>query len=266
MSHGRAESELSSLSSHTESCSRSEASAQVPGTDDQVEWAIAELMDVLAERADDPHAQAALQTLRDAFSVVRTRASTDPLTGLMNRASFDRVLPEALARARENHSELALLFMDLDGFKSVNDKNGHPTGDSLLKEVARRATSSVREDDLLARYGGDEFVVLLELLSDRGVVDDIATRIIDTLSAPIVLADMQVQLSVSIGVALFPDHARDAGELVLHADAAMYWAKHEGGNRYMVWREESDDRSGSYARFESNQRSTSAANVPVRRA
>jgi diguanylate cyclase (GGDEF)-like protein len=249
MSHGRTDRELSS-----------------PQSDDKVEWAIAELKDVLAERAQDPHAQAALQTLRDAFTVARKRASIDPLTGLMNRASFDRVLPEALARAIRTQSEIALLFMDLDGFKSVNDKRGHPAGDVLLKEVARRVTSSVREDDLLARYGGDEFVVLLESLSDRGVINAMATRIIDTLSAPLSVDGMEVQLSVSIGVALFPQHARDATELVLHADAAMYWAKHEGGDRYTVWREESDDQSGSYARFESNQRSTSRTDIPLRRA
>jgi diguanylate cyclase (GGDEF)-like protein len=249
MSHGRTDRELSSSPS-----------------DDKVEWAIAELMDVLAERADDPHAQAALQTLRDAFTVARKRASIDPLTGLMNRASFDRVLPEALARAARTQSELALLFMDLDGFKSVNDKNGHPAGDSLLKEVARRVTSSVREDDLLARYGGDEFVVLLESFADRGVISAIAARIIDTLSAPLSVEGIDVQLSVSIGVALFPDHAHDAKELVLRADAAMYWAKHEGGDRYIVWREESDDQSGSYARFETSQRSTVATGMPLRRA
>ena len=249
MSHGRTDRELSS-----------------PQADDKVEWAIAELTDLLAERADDPHARAAMQTLRDAFSVVHTRASTDPLTGLMNRASFDRVLPEALARAARTHSEAALLFMDLDGFKSVNDKNGHPAGDMLLKEVAQRVMSSVREDDLLARYGGDEFVVLLESLSDRNVIDAIATRIIDTLSAPLTVEGIEVKLSVSIGVALFPDHARDASELVLRADAAMYWAKHEGGDRYVVWREERSAQSGSYARFESSQRSTSGTGLPLRRA
>jgi diguanylate cyclase (GGDEF)-like protein len=249
MSHGRTDRELSS-----------------PQTDDKVESAIAELMDVLAERAEDPHAQAALQTLRDAFTTVRTRASTDPLTGLMNRASFDRVLPEALARAERTGSEAALLFMDLDGFKGVNDKSGHSTGDALLKEVARRVTSSVRDDDLLARYGGDEFVVLLDSLPDRQVIQAIATRIIDTLSAPICLEGEQIRLSISIGVALFPDHAREARELVLRADAAMYWAKHEGGDRLMIWRPESGDQSGSYARFETSQRSTVATDIPLRRA
>jgi diguanylate cyclase (GGDEF)-like protein len=127
-------------------------------------------------------------------------------------------------------------------------------------------TSSVREDDLLARYGGDEFVVLLESLSDREVINAIATRIIDTLSTPLLVEGKDVQLSVSIGVALFPDHARDAQELVLHADAAMYWAKHEGGDRYMVWREGSSDQSGSYARFESSQHPSSPTDMRFRRA
>ncbi len=249
MSHGRTERELSS-----------------PQGDERVEWALAELVDVLAERAEDPHAQAALQTLRDAFSVVHTRASIDPLTGLMNRASFDRILPEALARASRTESELALLFMDLDGFKSVNDRNGHPAGDTLLKEVARRVTTSVRDDDLLARYGGDEFVVLLESLPDRQVINAIATRIIETLSAPIEVEGRELRLSISIGIALFPHHARDAKQLVLHADAAMYLAKQEGGDRYLIWCDRSSDQSPSYAKLESNQRSTTAADVPVRRA
>ena len=235
MSHGRTERELSS-----------------PHGDEKVEWALAELVDVLAERADDPHAQAALQTLRDAFSVVHTRASIDPLTGLMNRASFDRILTESLAHATRTESELALLFMDLDGFKSVNDRNGHPAGDILLKEVARRVTSSVRDDDLLARYGGDEFVVLLESLADRQVVSAIASRIIETLSAPIEVEGRELRLSISIGIALFPHHACDAKQLVLRADAAMYLAKHEGGDRYLIWREQDSEQSGAYARLENN--------------
>jgi diguanylate cyclase (GGDEF)-like protein len=248
MSHGRTERELSS-----------------PHSEDKVEWAIAELVDVLAERAEDPHALAALQTLRDAFSVVQTRASIDPLTGLMNRSSFDRILPEALARAARTETELALMFMDLDGFKSVNDENGHPAGDSLLKEVARRVTSSVRDDDLLARYGGDEFVVLLESLPDRQVIHAIATRIIDTLSAPILVEGRELRLSISIGIALFPNHAREARELVLRADAAMYVAKHEGGDRFVIWHEQSDA-SGSYVKLENSQRSTAATEMPLRRA
>jgi diguanylate cyclase (GGDEF)-like protein len=248
MSHGRTERELSS-----------------PHGEDKVEWAIAELVDVLAERAEDPHALAALQTLRDAFSVVQTRASIDPLTGLMNRSSFDRILPEALARASRTETELALMFMDLDGFKSVNDENGHPAGDTLLKEVARRVTSSVRDDDLLARYGGDEFVVLLESLPDRQVIHAIATRIIDTLSAPILVEGRELRLSISIGIALFPNHAREARELVLRADAAMYVAKHEGGDRFVIWHEQSDA-SGSYVKLENSQRSTAATEMPLRRA
>jgi diguanylate cyclase (GGDEF)-like protein len=236
--------------------------------DERVERALSELQEVLADRADDPHARAALATLRDAFCVAHTRASLDPLTGLMNRASFDRALELAIAHAARAHSPAAVLFMDLDGFKTVNDQRGHAVGDLLLREVAARIMTSVREDDLLARYGGDEFVVLLEQLTDPHVVHAIASRVIEALSHPFSADGLTVRLSVSIGVALFPEHGASAEELLACADAAMYEAKRNGGDRYLIGavRERKDDQSGAYARFDTSQRSTSAADVPLRRA
>src|SRR5690348_3028401 len=99
----------------------------------RVEWALSELKQVLADRADDPHARAALDALRDAFCVAETRASSDPLTGLMNRSSFAQALEAALADAARTETQAALMFMDLDGFKSINDEQGHLVGDQLLK-------------------------------------------------------------------------------------------------------------------------------------
>lgn len=235
--------------------------------DERVETAIRELQEVLADRLDDPHARAALETLRDAFCVAHSRASLDPLTGLMNRASFDREIEVLLERAARAGTEAALLFLDLDGFKAVNDQRGHPAGDSLLKEVAQRVMGCVREDDLLARYGGDEFVVVLEPITDRNVLHTIAERIIECLSGTFTVDGMHVRLSVSVGVALFPLHGEKSVELIARADAAMYEAKRSGGDRYMVWAAPgSADQSGSYARFENSQRSTSGTDVPFRRA
>ena len=236
-----------------------------PPRDERVETAIRDLEEVLADRLDDPHANAALETLRDALCVARDLASVDPLTGLMNRAWFDRELELLLARAGQASAEAALLFLDLDGFKAVNDQHGHPAGDLLLKEVAQRVLGCVRDDDLLARYGGDEFVVVLEPILDRSVVHAIAERIIECLSGTFTVDGTHVRLSVSVGVALFPLHGTTSADLIAHADAAMYRAKREGGNRYRVWSTDCDQ-SGSYAKFENSQRSTSASDIPLRRA
>ncbi len=236
--------------------------------DERVEWAIRELREVLADRADDPHARAALDTLREAFFLAHTRASVDPLTGLMNRASFDRSLDVMIGRAARTQSAAALLFMDLDGFKAVNDQRGHRVGDALLKEVASRIMACVREDDLLARYGGDEFVVLLEQVSDLQVVHAVAARVTEALSRSFTADGLLLGLSVSIGIALFPEHGLSAEELLARADAAMYAAKREGGDRYLVVPsgERLVGQSGSYAKFDSSQRSTSPADMPLRRA
>lgn len=234
--------------------------------DERVEWALRELQQVLADRADDPHARAALATLRDAFCVAHTRASLDPLTGLTNRASFDRSLDLAIAHAARTHSPAAVLFMDLDGFKAVNDQRGHAVGDVLLREVAARIMTCVREDDLLARYGGDEFVVLLEQLTDPEVVHAVASRVIEALSRSFAVDGLTVRLSVSIGVALFPDHGESADELLACADSAMYEAKRKGGDRYLIAaaHERRDDQSGSYARFDAKQ--LSPLDITLRRA
>jgi diguanylate cyclase (GGDEF)-like protein len=233
---------------------------------DRVEWALGELKQVLADRAEDPHARVALETLRDAFCAADSRANVDPLTGLLNRASFDHALEALLDRDGRAPVQAALMFMDLDGFKRVNDECGHTIGDHLLQDVAARIVHCVRDEDLLARYGGDEFVVLLDALASREVIQAIATRIIDALSAPLCLPGVCVRLSISIGVALFPEHGKSAEELVQRADAAMYRAKHQGGRRYLVWSPEWNDQSGSYAKLGSSQRSTSATDIPLRRA
>ncbi len=155
---------------------------------------------------------------RRADALLRERAETDSLTGLLNRAS--------LLDALEQYEHLGILFCDLDGFKTVNDRYGHAAGDALLKEVAQRLRHVVRERDLVARIGGDEFVVLCPT-QDGVVMDRLAARVCTTASAPIDVAGVMVQVGISVGVALRvrgePAHA-----VLAAADAAMYQAKRTG--------------------------------------
>jgi diguanylate cyclase (GGDEF)-like protein len=132
------------------------------------------------------------------------------------------------------------LFLDLDGFKEVNDQRGHPAGDVLLAEVAGRISHSVREHDLVARHGGDEFVVLLENLENPAVAHAVAARVIEAISTPFTVDGGKVKLGVSIGVAFYPEHGQSGSELLKRADSAMYRAKSHGGGSYAVFGERDD--------------------------
>lgn len=162
------------------------------------------------------------------------RANFDPLTGLPNRAlAADRFI-QAGARARRNGQHVALLFLDLDGFKAVNDGLGHLMGDRVLREVADRLATTLRESDTVARLGGDEFLVLLPDLPTRSILEPVCARILSAFAAPFEVAGQHHRLTASIGIALFPDDGDTLEVLLRFADAAMYRAKAEGGNRYFV--------------------------------
>ncbi len=170
---------------------------------------------------------------------LRFRASHDPLTGLANRPLFDESLELALARSRRNNSEVAVLFVDIDGFKGVNDAYGHDAGDEVLRIVAHRLLQCARESDLVARRGGDEFLVLLPDIeaspagSDRAayrgvaVADFIVRRILDTMEVPIELPAGPVEVSLSIGQCVYPWDATDPKTMMAVADATMYLAKQD---------------------------------------
>ena len=154
-------------------------------------------------------------------------ASHDLLTGLPNRHRLQRELQLALDHAKQTGGHLALLYMDLDGFKAANDRGGHEAGDRLLREVAERLQEGLRKGDLVARVGGDEFVVLLPGCGDakcaRKVADDLRARLRPSWMLP----DGLIQLDASVGVACFPADGGDPNTLLAHADRAMYAAKRE---------------------------------------
>ena len=162
------------------------------------------------------------------------RSLHDPLTGLANRTLFAEALERAVARARRSHHVAAVLFIDLDGFKSINDDHGHHVGDLLLAAAARRLTSAVRPSDTLARLGGDEFAILCEDLTGTEDAETVAERVTDAMSAPFHLADHRLALSASVGIA-FSGSGEDLPEVLLRdADLAMYQAKRSGGGRAHV--------------------------------
>ncbi|MFT7460267.1 MAG: diguanylate cyclase (GGDEF)-like protein/PAS domain S-box-containing protein [Planctomycetota bacterium] len=165
---------------------------------------------------------------------IRHQANHDELTGLPTlRLGKDR-LSSAIALARRNKIRVAILFLDMDGFKEVNDTLGHKAGDQVLKEVAERLTLTVRGTDTVARLGGDEFVIVItEIAEEQGHVRA-AIKIIDSLTQTMVIDGQNINISASIGIALYPEHGETTAELIQKADEAMYVAKNNGKNNYSI--------------------------------
>ncbi|GAB6042283.1 bifunctional diguanylate cyclase/phosphodiesterase [Endothiovibrio diazotrophicus] len=162
-------------------------------------------------------------------------AHHDELTGLPNRTLLLDRVEHAVAHAHRHHHLVALLFLDLDRFKAVNDSLGHETGDKLLQAVARRLTGCLREGDTVARLGGDEFTVVLEDLAHTEEAATVAEKVIDTLTAPFRIGSHELFIGTSIGIALYPQDAAAPMELLKCADTAMYQAKQRGGNLYQFF-------------------------------
>ena len=163
-------------------------------------------------------------------------ATHDPLTQLPNRSLFFDRVGQSLELAKRHGAKLALLFIDLDQFKPVNDTWGHAVGDQLLRAVAQRLTDRVRATDTVGRIGGDEFVVLLHEVADEEAAIKVAEALGEALRQPFAVADRSLTISASIGIALYPDHGEDASALTRHADAAMYQAKAGGRDRLDLYR------------------------------
>jgi len=163
---------------------------------------------------------------------LRYLAYHDPLTGLSNRKFFAEQLYESLHWAQKNNLLLGLLFIDLDGFKQVNDTLGHDMGDRLLVIVAQRLSNCLRGSDTVSRLGGDEFTVILRAIPNVQVAARVAAKILASITEPIVLAGYTTKISASIGISIYPINSQDSETLIKQADAAMYRAKHLGKNRY----------------------------------
>jgi diguanylate cyclase (GGDEF)-like protein len=165
---------------------------------------------------------AAMQELKQHF---RGLALHDELTGLPNHRLFEDRLSLAMTHAARRKSRLAVLYLDLDGFKAVNDSHGHGLGDRVLVELARRIRGAVRGEDTVARLGGDEFAVLLPQVTGAEAAGLVVHKVLDALRAPFRFEGSEVVISASVGMGVFPDDGESAGALVRSADAAMYRAK-----------------------------------------
>ncbi len=162
-------------------------------------------------------------------------ACYDALTGLVNRSFFRELLDQALRRAARNDHTMALMFLDLDNFKVINDTLGHDVGDSLLRLVAQRLQGCVRTTDVIARLGGDEFTVLQERVERLEDIETVARKILQVMDQPFVLDHHELFVGTSIGIALYPGHGRDAETLLKNADTAMYHAKERGRHNYQFY-------------------------------
>lgn len=168
---------------------------------------------------------------RQALQDARLLASQDILTGLAGRAHIVALLRSAIAEAQRARQILAVLFVDLDGFKQINDSYGHHIGDAVLQAVAARLGGAVRCSDTVARFGGDEFVILLPRVRRRSVALRIGRQIVDQLSKPVTVGAACHGVSGSVGVAFYPDHGSTCETLLISADQAMYLAKRRGGSQ-----------------------------------
>ncbi|WP_051341020.1 ammonium transporter [Azospirillum halopraeferens] len=177
-------------------------------------------------------------------------ANFDAVTGLPNRRLFLDRLSRAIEQAGRDGRQVGLMFLDLDRFKDVNDTLGHKAGDELLVRVADAVRGCVRSSDTVARLGGDEFTVLLTNLTDAAALDHVARKIVAAVARPVVLEGGEVQVSTSVGAALFPEHADDADDLLRKADAALYQAKTRGRNTHQLFTEELDRHTRQRRDFE----------------
>lgn len=173
-------------------------------------------------------------------AVIKHQAYHDALTGLPNRVLFKERLQEAIEECRITYSQFAVLYLDLDRFKIVNDSLGHSVGDELLMEVACRLSGSVAVEHTVARLGGDEFVVLMPCVLAERAVTEVANTILQALQKPFLIREHELYLTTSIGIAIYPLHGVDVDGLIQHADTAMYRAK-ERGNRYLFYENEMND-------------------------
>jgi two-component system, cell cycle response regulator len=171
---------------------------------------------------------------RNHGKMLESLALNDPLTGLANRRLLADRISMAMVHARRNRSAMAVVYLDLDGFKQINDTLGHGAGDILLKMVAARLVETVREEDTVARLGGDEFILSLWHVSGTDYAATVALRVLEAVSQPYDIEGHAVRMTTSAGVGIYPVHGEDADTLMKSADLALYEAKHAGKNTYRI--------------------------------
>lgn len=171
---------------------------------------------------------------RNHNKVLESLALNDPLTGLANRRLLAERMSMALGHARRNRTAMAVVYLDLDGFKQINDTLGHSAGDALLKAVAERLAATVREEDTVARLGGDEFLIALWHVHGPDDAAEVASKVIEALTQPYVIEGHDVDITASAGIGIYPVHGEDADTLLKSADTALYEAKHSGKNAYRI--------------------------------
>lgn len=188
----------------------------------------------LARREDEIALEQSVKGNYEARQQLHHLAHHDPLTGLPNRLLFDDRLQYAIEQARRNEQRCLLLFLDLDGFKVINDTLGHAFGDELLRRVAERLKAVLRASDTIARLGGDEFVILAGS-ANSDYAAQLAQKILDQLRVPMAVLGETLAITGSVGIAVFPDNGADSQQLLRAADMAMYTAKAEGRNRHRFY-------------------------------
>ncbi|MGH8766079.1 MAG: sensor domain-containing protein, partial [Burkholderiales bacterium] len=189
-------------------------------------------------QAANAHLQAEISDRKQAESRAQHLADHDALTGLPNRRLLEDRLTQALAASQRNRKQTAVMFVDLDRFKAINDLLGHAAGDLVLKEIAERLIRQLREVDTICRIGGDEFVVVLPEIKRSVDAANVAQKILETVAVPVRIEDREVQITPSVGISVFPDDGRDAESLIRNADAAMYHAKETGRANYQFFTEQ----------------------------
>ena len=181
-------------------------------------------------------------------------ATHDVLTGLPNRLMFSQLLNQAIRSAQRHKRQLAVFFIDLDRFKTINDSLGHEAGDRLLKEIARRFKKSLRAVDVVGRLGGDEFVIFIEEVEEFRQVEIVAHKLLSSAIKPMVLTGEECRVTASIGISIYPKDGEDEQSLIKNADIAMYFAKEEGKNNYQFYSKDIQSQSNERLSLETNLR------------
>ena len=170
-----------------------------------------------------------------AVETIKKMAYYDSLTGLPSRTLFNDRFTMAMAESKRNNKKMALIMLDLDHFKNINDNFGHDAGDELLKELSSRLVNTLRKTDTICRMGGDEFAVLISDVSTKEMIDEVAQRIVLAIGKPFPLQDIERRIGASLGIAIYPEDGDTLDTLIKHADSAMYEVKKMGRNNYLYY-------------------------------